>query len=81
MSIQPNQPHIIMTIDPQGNITSEACNYPSVEGVCQGEQATAAFEESLAAEGLIPPVDRIDRQYKPSAASRQTQQVQSQIQQ
>ena len=80
MTIKPNQPHVVIKIDPQGNITSEACNYPNSGGFCQGEQATAAFEKSLADEKLIPSTEQIDRRYK-AASNRQAQQLQQRIQQ
>ena len=71
--IEPTSPHIIFEIDALGNITSQACNYPTGK-VCEGEMATHPFETALAKNKLIKPVTRNDRQYRtgeqPKAALR-----------
>lgn len=64
MTINTESPYIDIEIDDQGNIKTEAYNYPTQNKVCQGEIATQPFELALIQEKLIPEIKPEDRQYK-----------------
>lgn len=79
--INSNQPHIIIEIDSDGSLTTQAHNYPTAKGVCQGEIATQPFETALVQKKLIAADDKPKRQYhaaKNAATSIKSQQQQIQ---
>lgn len=79
--IHSNQPHIVIEIDSDGSLTTQANNYPPAKGICAGEIATKPFETALAEKKLISADDKPQRQYRSaenviSVSEEQKQQIQ-----